>query len=78
MLSPTLAQLKEHLTVEVTWKSKGPWFKSGKHDFFYLFVFMKNKKNNLVLFKIPEIFESYIIFIFIFIFLFLFIFEIII
>ena len=55
MLSPTLAQLEEHLTVEVTWKSRGPWFKSGKQDFFYLFIFMKNKKkSNLVLFKIPN------------------------
>ena len=51
MLSPTLAQLEEHLTVEIIWKSRGPWFKSGKQDFFYLFIFMKNKKNNLVFLK---------------------------
>ena len=24
------------MTVEVTWKSRGPWFKSGKSDFFFL------------------------------------------
>ena len=38
--NPALAQLEEHLTVEVTWKSRGPWFKSGKPDFFlkYLIV----------------------------------------
>ena len=33
--NPALAQLEEHLTVEVTWKSRGPWFKSGKPDFFF-------------------------------------------
>ena len=33
IIDPALAQLEEHLTVEVTWKSRGPWFKSGKPDF---------------------------------------------
>ena len=37
MQNPALAQLEEHLTVEVTWKSRGPWFKSGKPDFFIIF-----------------------------------------
>ena len=35
--NPALAQLEEHLTVEVTWKSRGPWFKSGKPDFFSIY-----------------------------------------
>lgn len=36
--NPALAQLEEHLTVEVTWKSRGPWFKSGKPDFFFRLI----------------------------------------
>ena len=42
--NPALAQLEEHLTVEVTWKSRGPWFKSGKPDFFF------KKRNNYYFF----------------------------
>lgn len=30
--NPPLAQLEEHLIVEVT---RGPWFKTGKPDFFF-------------------------------------------
>ena len=33
------------MTVEVTWKSRGPWFKSGKPDFFFIvYLYLRLKK----------------------------------